>query len=131
MARHYVTQVEGVPAPTSPISHAVVVNDHCHISGQLSIYEDGYRPGTAQQEAERAFELVFRIVEAAGFCREEIAYLDIAFSQLQQDLAAVNQVIEAHFSHYPARTIYEAKALPFGARIKVQAIAIKDAGSAE
>lgn len=125
MSRTYIYQANGVPAATSPISHAVVCGETCHISGQLSVYEDGYRSGTAKEEAARAFQLVFLIAEAAGFSREEIVYVDIAFSDLERDLAAVNELITELFSDYPARTIYEAKCLPFRAKVKVQAIAIR------
>lgn len=60
--RRFIGAVEGVPASPSPISNAVVVGDTCWISGQLSGGDDGrYRPGTASEEAERAFELVFRM----------------------------------------------------------------------
>ncbi len=73
--RRFIGAVEGVPASPSPISNAVVVGDTCWISVQLSVGDDGrYRPGTACEEAERAFELVFRIAEAAGFRRDDIVY---------------------------------------------------------
>lgn len=126
MPRTFITAVPGVPASPSPISNAVVVGNTCHISGQLAVYEDGYRPGTAEEEAERAFDLVFNVADAAGFTSDEIVYVDIAFADIERDLAAVNAVCARLFSPHPARTIYEAAKLPFGAKIKVQAIAMKD-----
>lgn len=123
--RIFVGDVPGVPSLPSPISNAVVVGNTCHISGQLAVYEDGYRPGSASEEAERAFDLVFKVVEAAGFQSEEIVYVDIAFADIERDLAAVNDVCRARFSQFPARTVYEAAKLPFGAKIKIQAIAMK------
>ncbi|MFK8054022.1 MAG: RidA family protein [Woeseiaceae bacterium] len=125
MTRKFIVDVPGVPASPSPISNAVVVGNTCHISGQLAVYEDGYRAGTARQEAERAFELVFLIAEAAGFSRNEIVYVDLAFDDLN-DLPDVNALYSELFENAPARTIYEAAKLPFNARIKVQAIAMKD-----
>jgi 2-iminobutanoate/2-iminopropanoate deaminase len=127
MTRRFVTTVEGVPASPSPISNAVVVGATCWISGQLSVGEDGrYRPGTAREEAERAFELVVRIARAAGFEREEIVYVDLAFQDLD-DLPEVNRLYGELFAEgrRPARTIYQAARLPFGARVKVQAVAAK------
>jgi 2-iminobutanoate/2-iminopropanoate deaminase len=68
MSKHYIVEVEGVPAPPSPISNAVVVGNQCWISGQLSVSEDGtFISGTALEEATRAFAHVFRIAESAGF----------------------------------------------------------------
>lgn len=125
MARRFIRDVDGVPSSPSPISHAVVVGNTCHISGQLSVYEDGYRRASARDEAARAFELVFRIAAAAGFTSADIVYVDIAFADLD-DVADVNTLYDQLFSPPPARTIYQAARLPFDARVKVQAIAMRD-----
>jgi 2-iminobutanoate/2-iminopropanoate deaminase len=126
MPKRFIVDVPGVPASPSPISNAVVAGDTCYISGQLAVYDDGYRVGSAAEEARRAFDLVFLIADFAGFARTDIVYVDIAFSDLQRDVAAVNAVYGELFVDRPARTIYQAAALPFGAKIKVQAVAKRD-----
>ncbi|MCE8008363.1 RidA family protein [Aestuariivita sp.] len=126
MSRTFISDVPGVPASPSPISHAVVVGNTCHISGQLAVYDEGYRAGSAGQEAGRAFDLVFRVADAAGFHADDIVYVDIAFADIERDLAEVNDVCRQRFLRYPARTVYEAAKLPFGAKIKIQAVAMKD-----
>ena len=123
--RRFIVDVPGVPSPSSPISNAVVVGNTCHISGQLAVYEDGYRPGSARQEAARAFELVFAVVREAGFHFNDIVYVDLAFADLD-DLPEVNDLYGELFENRPARTVYQAARLPFGAKVKVQAIAMKD-----
>lgn len=125
MAHKHILEVSGVPQSPSPIANAVVAGNTCYISGQLSVYEDGYRTGTAKEEAKRAFDLVFLIAAEAQFSKKEIAFVDIAFSDLR-DLPEVNALYAELFTHPPARTIYEAAALPFGAKVKVQAIAVRD-----
>jgi len=125
--RRFIGVIEGVPASPSPISNAVVVGGTCWISGQLSVGDDGrYQPGTACEEAERAFELVFRIAEAAGFGRDDIVYVDLAFQDLD-DLPSVNQLYERLFldGRRPARTVYQAARLPYGGKVKVQAVAAR------
>ena len=126
MSRRYIVEVEGVPPSPSPISNAVVVGNMCWISSQLSVGPNGYIPGTAREEAEIAFGHIFRIAEAAGFDRTEIVYVDLAFSDLN-DLKQVNSLYETLFypNRRPARTVYEAARLPFGGKIKVQAVAAK------
>ena len=126
MTKTYLTDVPGVPTSPSPISNAVVIDSTCHISGQLAVYEDGYREGSAREEASRAFDLVFKIAQEAGFCVDDIVYVDVAFSDIDRDLAAVNDVCRMLFTKFPARTVYEAAKLPFGAKIKIQAVAMKD-----
>ncbi len=127
MPHVFIVDVPGVPPSPSPISNAVIAGDTCHISGQLSVYEEGYRTGTAAEEAERAFELVFTIVRYCGFSQDDIVFVDIAFADLS-DVASVNEVYGRVFpENRPARTIYQAARLPFGARIKVQAVAKRSA----
>ncbi len=61
----------------------------------------------------------------AGFSKDDIVYVDLAFSNLD-DIGEVNEVYGRLFPiNRPARTIYEAAKLPFGAKVKVQAVAMK------
>ena len=127
MSKRYIVEVDGVPPSPSPISNAVVVGNQCWISGQLSVGDDGaYVPGSARDEAERAFRHVFRIAAAAGFARSDIVYVDIAFIDLA-DVKEVNLLYGELFpaGQRPARTIYQAAKLPFGGKIKVQAVAAR------
>jgi 2-iminobutanoate/2-iminopropanoate deaminase len=127
MTRKHIVEVDGVPPSPSPISNAVVVGNQCWISGQLSVGPDGkYVAGTTLEEAERAFAHVFRIAEAAGFERSDIVYIDLAFIDLN-DVKEVNDLYAELFEEgrRPARTIYQAAKLPFGGRIKVQAVAAR------
>ena len=50
-----------------------------------------YAPGTAREEAERAFANVFRIAEAAGFKRTDIVYVDLAFIALGNIVQTANK----------------------------------------
>lgn len=127
--RTFVTHGEGLPDWSSPISHAVVVQNICYLSGQLSIDTSGnYVPGSAREEAVRAFNNLFAAVRAAGFSISDIVFIDIAFADLN-DVNEVNALYAELFppSQRPARTIYQAAALPFGGKVKVMGVAIKDA----
>ena len=127
--RTYVTEGDGLPTSASPISHAVVVDNVCYLSGQLSVSAAGeYMPGTALEEAQRAFENLFCAMRAAGFAIEDLTFIDIAFADLA-DLPKVNQLFAKLFpeGRRPARTIYQAAALPYGGRVKVMGVAIREA----
>ena len=128
--RKFITSGADLPQWSNPISHAVVVNNMCFISGQLSVNIEGkYVAGTIKEEAVLAFANVFAAAKAAGFERSEIVYVDIAFSDLKE-LPDVNALYMDLFPEgkRPARTIYEAAALPFGGKIKVVATAVKSTG---
>ena len=126
--RRFIVEGKGLPQWASPISHAVVVGQTCWVSGQLSVDESGtYRPGTARNEAERAFGNFFAVLSAAGFTREEVVFVDVAFADLA-DVGDVNTLFAELFpeGRRPARTIYQAAALPFGGKVKVTGVAVKD-----
>jgi enamine deaminase RidA (YjgF/YER057c/UK114 family) len=126
--REFIERGEGLPAWSSPASHAVVVDNLCLLSGQLSLAADGtYVPGTAREEAGRAFANLFAAARAAGFAVGDIAFIDIAFVDLA-DAAQVNALYAELFpeGRRPARTIYQASALPFGGRVKVTGIAVRE-----
>ncbi len=126
--RRFITEGEGLPQWSMPISHAVVVNCTCYVSGQVSVDVSGkYVPGSVREEAERAFLNFFAVIKAAGFSHDEIVFVDIAFADLT-DLGGVNALFAELFPEgtRPARTIYQAAALPFGSKVKVMGTAVKD-----
>jgi enamine deaminase RidA (YjgF/YER057c/UK114 family) len=130
--RRFIDSGDGLPEWSSPISHAVVVDNICYLSGQLSIAKDGsYVPGTAREEAERAFANLFAAIRAAEFAVEELVFVDIAFVDLA-DAPEVNRLYAELFpeGRRPARTMYQAAALPFGGRVKVMGVAIRERGTA-
>lgn len=88
--RRFITEGEGLPRWSNPSSHAVVVGKTCYVSGQLSVDTGGqYLPGSALEGASLAFANFFAALAAAGFTREEVVFVDIAFSDLN-DLNTVN-----------------------------------------
>ena len=126
--KKYIESGDGLPNWSNPISHAVVVNNQCFVSGQLSINSEGdYVSGTALEEAKMAFSNFFAAVKNAGFEMADIVFIDIAFNDLG-DLPQINQLYIELFpkGKRPARTIYQAEALPFGGKIKITSTAVKD-----
>ena len=128
MPHRFIKSGPGLPPAPSPISQAVVAGTHCYVSGQLAVDSTGvFRPGNAREEAELAFRNVFAALGAAGFSRDELVYIDLAFVDLA-DVPVVNELYAELFpeDRRPARTIYQAAGLPYGGRVKVQAVAVRD-----
>jgi len=126
--KKYITKGEGLPNWSNPISHAVVVNNMCFVSGQLSVNIDGkYISGTILEEGRLAFSNFFSALKNAEFKKNDIVFIDIAFDDLK-DLPEVNKLYMELFpeNKRPARTIYQAEALPFGGKIKITGTAVKE-----
>jgi len=126
--KKYIIGGENLPKWDSPICHAVVVNNMCFVSGQLAVNSKGaYIIGTVLEEAHLAFSNFFSVLTQSGFERSEVVFIDIAFDDLK-DLPLVNQLFSELFpeGQRPARTIYQAEALPFGGKIKITGTAVKD-----
>ncbi len=126
--KKFISKGDGLPNWSNPISHAVVVNNMCFVSGQLSVNSEGkYVEGTIESETELAFANFFAAITASGFEKKDVVFIDIAFDDLKH-LSAVNKIFMSLFpkDKRPARTIYQAAALPFGGKIKVTGTAVKD-----
>ncbi len=125
--KKYIIQGEGLPKWSNPISHAVVANNMCFVSGQLSVNTNGdYVSGTALEEGQLAFSNFFAALKNAGFNKSDVVFIDIAFDNLD-DLPEINQLYIKLFPEgkRPSRTIYQAEALPFGGKVKITGTAVK------
>ena len=126
--KKYIVEGKGLPKWSNPISHAVVVNNMCFVSGQLAVDETGsYKAGTIQEETNLAFANFFAALTSSGFDKTDVVFIDIAFDNLD-DLPQVNMIYKKLFPEgkRPARTIYQAQALPFGGKVKITGTAVKD-----
>jgi 2-iminobutanoate/2-iminopropanoate deaminase len=126
--KHFVTIGDGVPKAVSPISQAVVVGDTCYVSGQLPVDPHGcFQNESVERQAALALKNLVCVIEAAGFLLQDIVYIDVALIDIG-DMSAINNLFAETFAEgrWPARTVYQAAALPQGSRIKLQAIACRD-----
>lgn len=126
--KRHIQNGDGLPNWSNPISHAVVADNMCFVSGQLSVNVKGeFVLGTILEEAERTFANFFSVISYAGFTKEDIVFVDIAFNDLK-DLAIVDKLYDEYFEENkrPARTIYQVEALPFGGKIKIMGTAVKN-----
>ena len=126
--KKYIGNTDGLPNWLNPISHAVVANNMCFVSGQLSVNREGeFVSGSIKEETIRSFKNFFAVIEKSGFTNEDIVFIDIAFNNLK-DVQIVDELYKAYFevNKRPARTIYQVEALPFGGKIKIMGTAVKD-----
>ena len=123
-----ITRLASAPGlPTIfPFTLAGAGGDICFISGMPSVNADGaFVSGTFEEETERAWRNVVSIADAAGYSVQEILYVQCVLADIG-DYSALNDWWRLQFpdaSAAPARFTFQAGALPFGAKIELQAVA--------
>ena len=115
------------PAAIGPYSQAIAMNGLVYTSGQIAI-----NPATGSIDAqgiEAQTEQVIRnlkaVLEAAGSGLHNVVKTT-CFLQRMSDFAAFNAIYEKHFPGKPARSCVEVAALPKGALVEIEAVAVCD-----
>jgi len=113
------------PAAIGPYSQAVLHGQTLYVSGQLPLdpatkeMADDVRAQTRQ-----SMKNIAAIVEAAGSSMDKVIRCGIFVSNLA-DFAAINEEYATFFSgDYPARATAQVAALPLGAQVEIDAIAM-------
>jgi 2-iminobutanoate/2-iminopropanoate deaminase len=125
-----VVRTEAAPAPFqgAPYSQAIRAGDFVFVSGQLAV-----RPGhtemagdTIQEQTEQIFANLRAILEAAGTSLERLVKTTVFLANLG-DFGGMNEVYARHVGGAPpARSTVEVAALPSGALVEIEAIALVD-----
>jgi 2-iminobutanoate/2-iminopropanoate deaminase len=117
----------GLPAGF-PFSLASEANGILFISGMPALDPDGrFVPGTFAEEADRAWANVTAIAAAAGYSVGNFLYVQVVLGDIG-DYGEINDWWRRQFpdpAEAPARFTFQAGALPFGAKIELQAVAAR------
>ena len=118
-----------------PFSLASAANGLLFISGMPALDGGGaFAPGTFGEEADRAWSNVVAIAAAGGCGPDDIVYVQVLLGDIA-NYGEINAWWRRRFpdpATAPARLTFQAGALPFGAKIELQAVAaIPDPAAAE
>jgi 2-iminobutanoate/2-iminopropanoate deaminase len=115
------------PAAIGPYSQAVEVNGMLFISGQIPI-----NPAVGKIEAteitsqtEQVFANINAILTEAGYTFADVVKSTVFIADFA-DFAAMNEVYKKYYqTECPARSAFAVKALPLGALVEIETIAVK------
>lgn len=113
------------PAAIGPYSQAIAANGLVYTSGQIALDpQTGALAGdTIEAQTEQALRNLQAVLEAAGSGMDCVVKTT-CFLRRMSDFAAFNGIYEGYFPGKPARSCVEVSALPKGALVEVEAVAV-------
>src|SRR4051794_20031283 len=127
MAKQVIATDEA-PKAIGPYSQAIASGDLVFTSGQIPLDPKTQEmvKGDVHAQAERVMENLRGVLEAAGSSFAAVVKTTIFLVDLNADFAAVNEVYGKRFAGSPpARSTVQVSALPKGARVEIEMIAIR------
>ena len=121
-----IVQTEQAPAAVGPYSQAVKAGDLVFASGQIPLnpLTGEMVEGDIQDQTRQCLKNLRAVLDAAGSCLENIVKTTV-FIVRMEDFPLVNEAYGEFFPDAPpARACVEVSALPKGAQIEVEAVAV-------
>lgn len=118
---------KNAPAAIGPYSQAIEANGTVYVSGQLPIdpATGNFAEGGIKAEARQSLTNIKNILAEAGLTMQNVVKVTVLLADIN-NFAAVNEVYAEFFeAPYPARSAFAVAALPKGANIEIEAIAVK------
>jgi len=115
------------PRAIGPYSQAIVTDGLVFTAGQVALDpQSGELVGkTAAEQTEQVLKNLAAVLVASGSSLGQVVKTTVYLADMA-DFAAMNEVYAKHFGgHRPARSTVQAAGLPKGARVEIDAIALK------
>ncbi len=115
------------PAAIGPYSQAVQLGDLIYTAGQIPLVPETGKliEGGIEEQTRQVMQNLSNILAAAGSNLAHIIKTTIFVTNLG-DFAAINQIYGSFFAaEPPARSTVQVAALPLGANIEIEVVAVK------
>ena len=115
------------PAAVGPYSQGIEANGFIFASGQLPIdpSTNAFAEGGVKEQTRQSLTNARNVLAAAGVDLSHVVKTTVFLSDMD-NFAAMNEVYAEFFKEpYPARSAIAVKALPKGALVEVECIAVK------
>ncbi|MBS4212776.1 MULTISPECIES: RidA family protein [Neobacillus] len=114
------------PAAVGPYSQAIIANGFVFLSGMLPLdCETGNIVGdSASEQTEQILKNISGLLSELNLGLEDIVKATIFLDSIDS-FQSVNEVYGSYFSeHKPARSCFEVSAIPKGAKVEIEVIAV-------
>ncbi|OXB61426.1 hypothetical protein ASZ78_004458 [Callipepla squamata] len=115
------------PTPVGAYSQAVLVDRTMYVAGQIGIEPSSGQlvSGGVKEEFKQALKNLGEILKAAGCDYDNVVKTTVLMADIK-DFNDMNDIYKQYFSsNFTARAAFQVAALPKGARIEIEAVAIK------
>ena len=115
------------PAAIGPYSQGIAAGDLLFTAGQIPLDPDTMEMvgSDVAEQTDRVLRNLAAVLEAGGSALDRVVKTTVFLADMG-DFAAMNEVYARHFGeHRPARSAVEAAALPKGALVEIDAVAIR------
>jgi 2-iminobutanoate/2-iminopropanoate deaminase len=115
------------PKAIGPYSQAVVADNVVYTAGQVALDPtSGELVGTSvAEQTEQVLKNIAAVLVASGASLGQVVKTTVYLADMA-DFAAMNEVYARHFGgHRPARSTVQAAGLPKGARVEIDAVAVR------
>lgn len=115
------------PAAVGPYSQAIVAGELVFVSGQIPLDPTTGElvEGDFSAQVEQVLRNLEAVLTAAGCDRRRVAKVTVFLTDLRR-FAEMNAIYERFFGdHRPARAAVEVSALPRGAAVEMEAVAVR------
>ena len=120
-----IISTDKAPAAVGPYSQAVKVGNILYCSGQIGLDPvSGQMKGSdVRTQAEQVMENIAAVLAAADASFEDVVKTTCFLADIN-DFATFNEIYAKYFTGKPARSCVAAAALPKGALVEVEVIAV-------
>ena len=122
-------ETDDAPKPVGPYAQAVLVGELVFLAGQIGIDPGTGRlvEGGTREQLVRVLDNLAAVLRATGHGLGDVVKTTVYLVDLGE-MALVNEVYARYFpAPHPARATVQVVALPAGARVEVEAVAMRGA----
>ena len=119
---------EKAPAAIGPYSQAVKAGNTIYVSGQIPIdpAKGAFAGPDIVSQTRQSLTNLRNILEAAGTDMNHVVKTTVLLADIN-DFAAMNEVYAEFFAEpFPARAAFQVAAIPKGALVEIEAVAVTD-----
>ncbi len=126
MTSNKVISTDKAPKAIGPYSQAYLCGNTLYCSGQIAINPETneFVGGSIENQTNQILKNIGGLLNAAGFGYADVVKTTCFLADMN-DFSVFNSIYEKSFISKPARSCVAAKALPKGALVEIEVIAVK------